>query len=107
MQRTSTKVPRYVMALYRAFVAEQGQSGLGLEAQAFVETQGWLLVSELRRDKPHGRSPSRLPGGAEPLLPTRSSAGCCAVRLHHAPGAHALAAAGGRHPDPDGGYARG
>lgn len=48
MQRTS---PRYAVALYRVSTAEQGHSGLGLEAQqasvrAFVLAQGWTLVAE-------------------------------------------------------------
>jgi DNA invertase Pin-like site-specific DNA recombinase len=39
------------VGLYRVSTAEQGQSGLGLEAQqasirAFVEAQGWTLVTE-------------------------------------------------------------
>src|SRR3954467_13385597 len=43
--------PRYAVGLYRVSTAEQGQSGLGLEAQqasvrAFVATQGWTLVAE-------------------------------------------------------------
>ena len=43
--------PRYVVALYRVSTAEQGHSGLGLEAQqasvrAFVEREGWTLVAE-------------------------------------------------------------
>ena len=42
---------RYAVALYRVSTAEQGQSGLGLEAQqasvrAFVAGQGWTLVAE-------------------------------------------------------------
>jgi DNA invertase Pin-like site-specific DNA recombinase len=42
---------RYAVGLYRVSTAEQGQSGLGLEAQqasirAFVEAQGWTLVAE-------------------------------------------------------------
>ena len=42
---------RYAIALYRVSTAEQGQSGLGMEAQqatvrAFVEAQGWSLVAE-------------------------------------------------------------
>ncbi len=43
--------PRYAIALYRVSTAEQGHSGLGLEAQqasvrAFIEAQGWTLVAE-------------------------------------------------------------
>ena len=42
---------RYAVGLYRVSTAEQGQSGLGLEAQqasvrAFVAAQGWVLVAE-------------------------------------------------------------
>ena len=42
---------RYAVALYRVSTAEQGHSGLGLEAQqasvrAFVAAQGWTLVAE-------------------------------------------------------------
>jgi DNA invertase Pin-like site-specific DNA recombinase len=42
---------RYAVGLYRVSTAEQGSSGLGLEAQrasvhAFVVAQGWTLVAE-------------------------------------------------------------
>src|SRR3954466_6101851 len=42
---------RYAVGLYRVSTAEQGHSGLGLEAQqasvrAFVAAQGWTLVPE-------------------------------------------------------------
>jgi len=42
---------RYAVGLYRVSTAEQGNSGLGLEAQqasvgAFVEAQGWTLTAE-------------------------------------------------------------
>jgi DNA invertase Pin-like site-specific DNA recombinase len=42
---------RHAVALYRVSTAEQGQSGLGLEAQqasvrAFVTAQGWTLIGE-------------------------------------------------------------
>ena len=48
MARTS---PRYAVALYRVSTAEQGHSGLGMEAQqasvrAFATAQGWTLVAE-------------------------------------------------------------
>jgi DNA invertase Pin-like site-specific DNA recombinase len=41
----------YAVGLYRVSTAEQGHSGLGLEAQqasvrAFVAAQGWMLVGE-------------------------------------------------------------
>ncbi|MFT8247148.1 recombinase family protein, partial [Roseomonas sp. BN140053] len=50
MRRTSTG-SRYAVALYRVSTAEQGHSGLGLEAQqasvrTFVAAQGWTLVAE-------------------------------------------------------------
>ena len=46
-----TAQPRYAIGLYRVSTAEQGHSGLGLEAQqasvrAFVAAQGWTLVAE-------------------------------------------------------------
>ena len=46
-----TLSPRHAVALYRVSTAEQGHSGLGLEAQlaavrAFVAAQGWTLVAE-------------------------------------------------------------
>ncbi|HEY8614072.1 MAG TPA: recombinase family protein [Roseomonas sp.] len=49
--RRSPTQPRYAVALYRVSTAEQGHSGLGLEAQqasvrAFVADQGWNLVAE-------------------------------------------------------------
>ena len=43
--------PRYAIGLYRVSTAEQGHSGLGMEAQqasvrAFVAAQGWTMVAE-------------------------------------------------------------
>ena len=43
--------PRYAIGLYRVSTAEQGHSGLGMEAQqasvrAFVVAQGWTMVAE-------------------------------------------------------------
>ena len=55
--------PRYAVGLYRVSTAEQGQSGLGLEAQqasvrAFVAAQGWTLVAEFS-DVASGKDDSR------------------------------------------------
>ncbi len=49
--RARLSTPRYAVGLYRVSTAEQGQSGLGLEAQqmsvrAFAAAQGWTLVAE-------------------------------------------------------------
>ncbi|MBI0539753.1 recombinase family protein [Roseomonas sp. KE2513] len=49
--RRPTTQARYAVALYRVSTAEQGHSGLGLEAQqasvrAFIEREGWTLVAE-------------------------------------------------------------
>ncbi|WP_426954210.1 recombinase family protein [Muricoccus radiodurans] len=49
--RRSSTQPRYAVALYRVSTAEQGHSGLGLEAQqasvrVFVGREGWILVAE-------------------------------------------------------------
>ncbi len=49
--RARSAGPRYAVGLYRVSTAEQGQSGLGLEAQqasvrAFAAAQGWTLVAE-------------------------------------------------------------
>jgi hypothetical protein len=50
-ERRHGTAPRYAVGLYRVSTAEQGQSGLGLEAQAasvqaFVASQGWTLLAE-------------------------------------------------------------
>src|SRR3954452_11924628 len=55
--------PRYAVGLYRVSTAEQGQSGLGLEAQqasvrAFAAAQGWTLVAEFS-DVASGKDDSR------------------------------------------------
>jgi DNA invertase Pin-like site-specific DNA recombinase len=52
MRTTHHSASRLAVGLYRVSTAEQGQSGLGLEAQqasvrAFVASQGWTLVAEL------------------------------------------------------------
>lgn len=49
--RSGAKSPRLAVGLTRFSTAEQGQSGLDLEAQqssirSFVTAQGWTLVSE-------------------------------------------------------------
>lgn len=61
---------RLAIGLYRVSTAEQGQSGLGLEAQrasvrAFVGAQGWQLVGEFE-DVALGKDDSR-PGFQEAL----------------------------------------
>ena len=48
---TPVGTQRYAVGLYRVSTAEQGHSGLGLEAQqaavrAFAVAQGWTLVAE-------------------------------------------------------------
>jgi hypothetical protein len=71
MRATAT---RYAVGLYRVSTAEQGQSGLGLEAQqasvrAFVASQGWTLVSE-HSDIASGKD-DRRPGFQAALLKCR------------------------------------
>jgi len=49
--RAKSQAPRHAVAVYRVSTAEQGHSGLGLEAQqaavrAFVTVQGWTLIGE-------------------------------------------------------------
>ncbi len=51
MRAGGITAPRYAVGLYRVSTAEQGHSGLGLEAQrasvrAFAEAQGWTLIAE-------------------------------------------------------------
>ncbi|WP_240782347.1 recombinase family protein [Roseococcus sp. SYP-B2431] len=63
-----------MVGLYRVSTAEQGQSGLGLEAQqasvrAFVESQGWTLVSE-HSDIASGKD-DRRPGFQAAILKCR------------------------------------
>ena len=101
LMRTRPTITRYAVGLYRVSTAEQGQSGLGLEAQqasvrAFAAAQGWTLVAE-HSDIASGKDDraSGVPGGAGTLPPTRGGAGSSAARPHHPPGAHAVAAAGG------------
>jgi DNA invertase Pin-like site-specific DNA recombinase len=64
-ERHRAGTSRYAVGLYRVSTAEQGQSGLGLEAQqaavrAFVTSQGWVLVAEYsdiasgKDDRRHG-----------------------------------------------------
>ncbi|MBR0642931.1 recombinase family protein [Plastoroseomonas hellenica] len=66
--------PRYAVGLYRVSTAEQGQSGLGLEAQqaavrAFITSQGWTLVAEYS-DIASGKD-DRRPGFQAALLKCR------------------------------------
>jgi DNA invertase Pin-like site-specific DNA recombinase len=49
--RTDGTASRYAVGLYRVSTAEQGNSGLGLEAQqaavrSFATAQGWTLIAE-------------------------------------------------------------
>jgi DNA invertase Pin-like site-specific DNA recombinase len=65
---------RYAVGLYRVSTAEQGQSGLGLEAQqasvrAFAAAQGWTLVAEFA-DIASGKD-DRRPGFQAALLRCR------------------------------------
>jgi DNA invertase Pin-like site-specific DNA recombinase len=51
MRSKRSNRPRLAVGLYQVLTTEQGQSGLGLEAQqasvrAFAEAQGWTLVAE-------------------------------------------------------------
>src|SRR4051794_15399394 len=51
MRASGGNAQRYAVGLYRVSTAEQGNSGLGMEAQqasvrAFVAAQGWTLVAE-------------------------------------------------------------
>ena len=67
--RRTTRGPRYAVALYRVSPAEQGHSGLGLEAQCravgtFVASQGWMLVAE-HSDVALGKD-DRRPGFQQP-----------------------------------------
>jgi hypothetical protein len=61
--RRSLTQPRYAVALYGTSTAEQGHSGLGLQAQqssvrAFVASQGWTLVAE-HQDSASGKDDCR------------------------------------------------
>ncbi len=61
--RAREKASRYAVGLYRVSTAEQGQSGLGLEAQqasvrTFAAAQGWTLVAEFA-DVASGKDDSR------------------------------------------------
>jgi DNA invertase Pin-like site-specific DNA recombinase len=72
--RRSPAQPRYAVALYRVSTAEQGHSGLGLEAQqasvrAFVECEGWTLVTE-HQDIASGKD-DRRPGFQAALIRCR------------------------------------
>lgn len=83
---------RYAVGLYRVSTAEQGNSGLGLEAQqasvrAFVASQGWTMVAEFS-DIASGKD-DRRPGFQAALtrcrqlgavLPPRGSIASPAVR---------------------------
>jgi DNA invertase Pin-like site-specific DNA recombinase len=74
MRTARHSAPRYAVGLYRVSTAEQGQSGLGLEAQqaavrAFVASQCWTLVAEFS-DIASGKD-DRRPGFQAALLKCR------------------------------------
>jgi hypothetical protein len=65
LMRASGNISRYAVGLYRVSTAEQGNSGLGLEAQqasvrAFIAAQGWTLVAE-HSDIASGKDDRRIP----------------------------------------------
>jgi DNA invertase Pin-like site-specific DNA recombinase len=65
MLRSARSAPHHVVALYRVSTAEQGHSGLGLEAQqasvrTFITAQGWTLIGEFS-DSASGKD-DRRPG---------------------------------------------
>ena len=75
---------RYAVGLYRVSTAEQGQSGLGLEAQqasvrAFAAAQGWTLVAEFS-DVASGKD-DRRPGFQAALLRCRQLGAVLAAAL--------------------------
>jgi DNA invertase Pin-like site-specific DNA recombinase len=74
MARSFHGQPRHAVGLYRVSTAEQGHSGLGLEAQqasvrAFVVSQGWILVAE-HQDIASGKD-DRRPGFQAALIRCR------------------------------------
>jgi DNA invertase Pin-like site-specific DNA recombinase len=82
MQASSSNAPRLAVGLYRVSTAEQGQSGLGLEAQrasvrAFCAAQGWTLVVEFS-DVASGKD-DRRPGFQAALLRCRQLGAVLAV----------------------------
>jgi transposase len=99
------------VALNRVSTAEQGHSGLGLEAQqasvrAFVANQGWTLVAEHQDIASEGQPQAGLRGGADALPAARCRAGGYASRSHHAPGPRPLRPVGGRIVHPSSRHAR-
>jgi len=74
--------PRYAVGLYRVSTAEQGHSGLGLEAQrasvrAFAAAQGWTLLREFT-DIASGKD-DRRPGFQAALVQCRQVGAVLAV----------------------------
>ena len=70
---------RHAVALYRVSTAEQGHSGLGLEAQqasvrSFLTAQGWTLIGEFS-DIAAARTTAAQ--GSKPLWPAASSWAPC------------------------------
>jgi DNA invertase Pin-like site-specific DNA recombinase len=82
MLASNSNAPRHAVGLYRVSTAEQGQSGLGLEAQrasvrAFCAAQGWTLVAEFS-DVASGKD-DRRPGFQAALLRCRQLGAVLAV----------------------------
>jgi hypothetical protein len=89
MARLSHRQPRHAVALYRVSTAEQGHSGLGLEAQqasvrAFVASQGWTLLAE-HGDIASGKDDRRpgFQGSPHPLSAAWGGAGGGPARSDH------------------------
>ncbi len=110
--RPALKGARLAIVYLRVSTAEQGHSGLGLEAQqasvrAYVEAQGLdPCCRVLGRGQWQGRPAAGLPGGAGPLPAAWCGAGRRSARPDHPPRPHPLRASGGGLRDPGSRHAR-
>lgn len=108
MSSNSLNPSGHAVALYRVSTAEQGQSGLGLEAQqasvrAFIATQGWTLIGEYS-DIASGKDVRR-PGFQAALARCRQLGAVRPAGPDHPPRPHPVAVAGRRGLHPGSGYA--